>query len=68
MKDEESRRFRELFSTYNLLISKIAKAKTDDEKKDCESRCESLERELSSLFEDRRLMTSKIGVPAVGDR
>lgn len=54
-------------NTYCLLISKLVKASTPEEAADVEARLAGLERELTSLFESRRLMTSSIGIPAIGD-
>lgn len=57
----------EKLNTYNLLISKLAKAKEKADLLECENRLCGLERELSSLFEERRLLTSDLGTPAVKD-
>ncbi len=64
-KDKDS--ILEKLNTYNLLISKLAKAKEKTDVEECENRLVALERELSSLFEERRLLTSDLGTPAVKD-
>ena len=57
----------DLLATYKLLISKMALAKDDTERAECESRLETIERELTSIFESRRLLTTEDGVPAIED-
>lgn len=57
----------EKLNTYNLLISKLAKAKEKLDVLECENRLNALERELCTLFESRRLLTSELGTPAVKD-
>lgn len=57
----------EKLNTYNLLISKLARAKEKPDLLECENRLCTLERELSGLFESRRLLTSDLGTPAVKD-
>ncbi|MFN8391433.1 MAG: hypothetical protein U0136_14185 [Bdellovibrionota bacterium] len=56
---------KERLNTYRLLLSKLVKASTEQEVQDVEGRVQCLERELTTLFEARRLMTSSIGVSAV---
>ena len=65
--EEEKREIEGLFTTYRLLISKLAQPLAPEERKDCELRIESIERDLTSLFEARRLLTSEIGAPAIVD-
>ncbi|MCB0324099.1 MAG: hypothetical protein KDD69_11020 [Bdellovibrionales bacterium] len=60
---EQSERIRELFATYQQLLTKMAMEAHDSDAAETELRLESIERELTSLFEARRLMTSAIGVP-----
>jgi len=57
----------ERLSTYRLLISKLAKATTPEELLEVETRLAVLDRELTALFESRRLLTEDIGLAAVGD-
>lgn len=57
----------EKLSTFALLLSKLVKAENPTQLQESESRLQALERELTGLFEARRLMTSSIGVPAVGE-
>ena len=64
---EQATKLKELFNTYSLLISKMVKATDSSEREDCEFRLESIDRELTSLFEERRHLTSDIGVGAVTD-
>ena len=54
-------------NTYSLLISKLVKATTPEEAAEVEARLGGLERELTTLFESRRLMTSNIGIAAIQD-
>lgn len=54
----------ERLNTFALLLSKMATAGVEQDS-ETESRLQSLERELASLFESRRLMTSAIGASAI---
>lgn len=51
--------------TYGLLITKLATASNDEARADAESRLAAIERELTTLFEARRLMTTELGVPRI---
>jgi hypothetical protein len=66
--NEAADEIQQKLNTYCLLLSKLVKAPTEDERQQSEQRLVGLDRELTSLFEARRLMTSRIGVPAVGDK
>ncbi|MCC6953069.1 MAG: hypothetical protein IT290_03020 [Deltaproteobacteria bacterium] len=56
--EDQSREVSERFSTYGLLLSKVAKAQTDPEREEAKARLLTLDRELTYLFEQRRLKTS----------
>lgn len=58
----------ERLQTYRLLISKLVRATSEAEIHEAETRLAAMDAQLASLFEARRLMTSPIGVPAVGDK
>ena len=63
--DETGQRFSELYSTYLLLLAKLTKAVPAHDIDETEARMSDIERELTSLFESRRLMTSPIGYAAI---
>ncbi len=54
--------------TYGLLLSKLVKAANEQEGQATEERLLALERELSNLFESRRLLTDSNGIAAVGEK
>ena len=56
---------REKLNTFALLLSKLVKAENESQFNESEDRLKCLERELTSLFESARLMTGKIGIPAI---
>lgn len=68
IKPEFNKEVEEKINTFRLLLSKMVLAKTENEKTETEERLKALEQLLNNYFEDRRLMTSNIGVPAVGDK
>ena len=51
---------KDLLNTYNLLTSKLANAKTDDEINESENRLVDLERQLVALFEAFRQTPSSV--------
>ena len=65
----EAKEFSELFKNYRQLIATVAKAEQLDsaEALEAKEQLESIDREMTTLFEARRLMTSGIGVSAVED-
>ena len=65
--ERELNELRSLLETYALLIAKLAKAGSGDELKETELRISSVERELTTSFESRRLATSSIGVMSTND-
>ena len=64
---EHARLIKEKLNTSTLLLSKLIKAEDEQQIAESEERLQANERELTALFEARRLMTSDIGVPAVKD-
>ena len=56
----------ELFSKYTRAIAKIVSG-TEQEAEACEIELEAIERELTSTFEQLRLMTSPFGIPAISE-
>ena len=62
---EHAERLKKLFSSYSSEIAKMVKAGEKSERDAAEQVLESLERELVTLFDGLRLMTSRIGVPSV---
>ena len=69
---EKVKDIKERLNTFALLLSKMASdasKQSGDEKQsgETETRLLALERELTGLFESRRLMTSKIGSSAIRD-
>ncbi len=54
-----------LLETYAGLISKEAKSATDEELNETELRLSSIERQLTSLFDLRRLATSALGAMSI---
>ena len=60
-------KLKEDLETFGLLLSKYSVIKEALEIDDCEKRLSTLEREFNSLFESRRLLTSKNGTPSVGE-
>ena len=56
---------RQKLNTFALLLSKLVKAENESQFNESEDRLKCLERELTSLFESARLMTGKIGIPAI---
>ena len=56
--DDRAREVNERLATYGLLISKVAKAQGDVEREESKARLLTLDRELTYLFEQRRLSTS----------
>jgi len=64
---EHARLIKEKLNTSTLLLSKLVRAESEEQINEAEERLQANERELTSLFESRRLMTSDIGVPAVKD-
>lgn len=57
----------DLLNTYNLLISKMAKASDPSDIEQSESRLSTIERELATTFESYRLLTTTSGISAVKD-
>lgn len=57
---EHAREIREVLSTFALLIAKVVKAKSDEERADARKRLISTEAKLTSLFELRRLSTGSL--------
>ena len=43
-------------------------AKTDEERSTAEAGLQALDRAMNVVFENRRLMTSDIGIPSVGEK
>ena len=62
---EQADKLIEFYSTYLLLLARLARTAGDAQSSECEERLKNIERELSSLFEARRLMTSPLGAPAI---
>ena len=63
---ELEQEFREKLETYRLLIAKLSNAAKDEERRTAESALQKIDREMTTTFDSRRLMTSSIGLPAVG--
>ena len=63
--NEDSAQISALLDTFALLLAKAIKAQDEKEKFSCEERLQTIEREILSMFEARRLMTSSIGIPAI---
>ena len=64
---EASQRFQETFEKYNSLIAAAARAKDEQTRDSACQALRSIDREMNSLFEARRLLTSSLGVGAVTD-
>lgn len=64
---EKVKDIKERLNTFALLLSKMAHTGDDKQGAETETRLLALERELTGLFESRRLMTSKIGSSAIRD-
>ena len=62
---DEKKIFSDKISTYSLLISKMLASSDVSHVEECEQRITAIERELTSLFEERRLLTSDVGLPSV---
>lgn len=60
--------FRDLIAKYRLLVAKLANAKSDEDRSTAENGLQTLDREMNVIFENRRLMTSEIGIPSVGEK
>lgn len=68
LNDGERSRLEELFQTYQLLIARLIKAhttKSEADLVDTSARLEALDREITTTFESRRLLTSEIGSAAI---
>jgi hypothetical protein len=63
----EMEKIKRLLSSFRLLLSKYALSENISDQEKYELEVSGLERELTSFFESRRLLTSKIGIPAVPD-
>ncbi len=50
-----------LCSTFSLLMMKLLRAESEEEKAECEQRLETIERELNNLFSATRHLTSPLG-------
>ena len=64
----ERARIEEVMSTYQLLLARLVQGHSNKNTTDfaeTEQRLSALERELSSLFESRRLLTSNLGRAAI---
>ena len=64
---EHARVIKEKLNTSTLLLSKLIRAESAEAISEAELRLQANERELTALFESRRLMTNVIGVAAVKD-
>lgn len=64
---EKVKDIKEHINTFALLLSKMANAISEGQAQETETRLQALERELTGLFESRRLTTSSIGAPAITD-
>ena len=61
-------RVEELFQTYQLLLTRLVRSATTknaSEIEESERRLAALDRELTTLFEARRLLTSELGASAI---
>jgi hypothetical protein len=67
LKEGEMEEIKRLLGAFRSLLSKYALSENTSDHEKYELEVSSLERELTSLFETRRLLTSKIGIPAVPD-
>jgi hypothetical protein len=56
-----------LLNKYRADLAKYAFTEDDTERDNLEEAILSMENELESIFNSKRLMTSGIGIPAVGD-
>ena len=56
-----------LLSSYNKVLFEYSFCNEQEKISDYENQISSIEREIEGLFNSRRLMTSKIGIPAVGE-
>ncbi len=63
----EQQRFSQIFGEYNALIAKAARATDPQERDEACRELETIDREMTSLFEARRLLTDDLGVGAVTD-
>lgn len=59
--------FEKKFMSYKSLLAKAAFATDNAEREQVSTELDSIDREMTSLFEARRLMTSDVGVAAVKD-
>ena len=60
LKAHEAKEIQEMLHTYALLMSKYSKATASIEQVELEERILSTDRQLTSLFEKRRLFTSRL--------
>lgn len=51
--------------TFSQLLNKYPLIREETERKECEERLYSMEREFNSLADDRRLLTSKYGLASI---
>lgn len=66
----ERSRMEEILKTYQLLLSRLVQAhlsKNSADSVDVENRLGGLDREMTTLFESRRLLTSTIGSAAISE-
>lgn len=66
LNETELKEAQSLLETYALLISKEAKSSTVEELNETEGRLGAIERQLTAMFDLRRLATSNLGAMAVG--
>lgn len=67
LKESQMKEIKQLLDTFRSLLSKYALSEEASDKEKYEMEVSTLERQLTSFFESRRLLTSKIGIPAVPD-
>ena len=65
LSESELKETKGLLETFALLISKAAKSASEEELTEADQRLSAIERQLTALFDQRRLATSALGAMSV---